>query len=49
MISRVKNCLNTFANRIAKDKREFRIEKSFNRKDNRLYVKWQGYDHSFNS
>ena len=28
---------------------EFRIEKVIKRKDNRLYVKWKGYDNSFNS
>ena len=28
---------------------EFRIEKVFKRKVNKLYVKWKGYDNSFNS
>ena len=28
---------------------EFRIEKVIKRKGNKLYVKWKGYDHSFNS
>ena len=27
----------------------FRIEKIIKRKDNKLYVKWKGYDDSFNS
>ena len=30
-------------------KKEFRIEKVFKRKGNKLYVKWQGYDDSLNS
>ena len=28
---------------------EFRIEKIIKRKGNKLYVKWKGYDNSFNS
>ena len=28
---------------------EFRIEKAFRRKGNKLYVKWKGYNNSFNS
>ena len=28
---------------------EFRIEKVIKRKDDKLYVKWKGYDSSFNS
>ena len=28
---------------------EFRIKKIIKRKDNKLYVKWKGYDCSFNS
>ena len=28
---------------------EFRIVKVIKRKGNKLYVKWEGYDHSFNS
>ena len=28
---------------------EFRIEKVINRKGEKLYVKWKGYDNSFNS
>ena len=27
----------------------FRIEKVIKRKENKLYVKWKGYDNSFNS
>ena len=29
--------------------KEFRIEKLIKRKGNKLYVKWKGYDNSFNS
>ena len=28
---------------------EFRIEKVIKRKENKLYVKWKGYDNSFNN
>ena len=28
---------------------EFRIEKVIKTKENKLYVKWKGYDNSFNS
>ena len=28
---------------------EFRIEKVIKRKDNKIYVKWKGYNNSFNS
>ena len=31
------------------DQQEFRIEKVIKKKDNKLYVKWKGYDNSFNS
>ena len=31
------------------NQREFRIEKVIKRKGNKLYVKWKGYDNSFNS
>ena len=30
------------------NQKEFRIEKVLKRKGGKLYVKWQGYDHSFN-
>ena len=30
-------------------KQEFRIEKAIKKKGNKLYVKWKGYDNSFNS
>ena len=31
------------------DQKEFRIEKVINKKGDKLYVKWKGYDNSFNS
>ena len=31
------------------DQKEFRIEKVIKRKGDKLYVKWKGYDNSFNS
>ena len=31
------------------DKKEFRIEKVLKKKGDKLYVKWKGYDNSFNS
>ena len=31
------------------NQKEFRIEKVINRKGDKLYVKWKGYDNSFNS
>ena len=31
------------------NQREFRIEKSKKRKGDKLYLKWNGYDRSFNS
>ena len=31
------------------DQKEFRIEKVIKRKGNKLFVKWKGYDSSFNS
>ena len=31
------------------DQKEFRIEKVVKKKGNKLYVKWKGYDDSFNS
>ena len=30
------------------DQEEFRIEKVIKKKENKLYVKWKGYDSSFN-
>ena len=31
------------------DQKEFRIEKALKKKGDKLYVKWKGYDNSFNS
>ena len=31
------------------DQQEFRIENVIKKKGNKLYVKWKGYDNSFNS
>ena len=31
------------------NQKEFRIEKILKSKDDKLYVKWKGYDNSFNS
>ena len=31
------------------NQKEFRIEKVVKRKENKLYVKWKGYNNSFNS
>ena len=31
------------------NQKEFRIEKVIKRKENKLYVKWKGYNSSFNS
>ena len=33
----------------ATNQQEFRIEKVIKRKGDKLYVKWKGYDNSFNS
>ena len=39
-----------FENELQKsNQKEFRIEKVIKRKGNKLYVKWKGYDNSFNS
>ena len=31
------------------DQKEFRIEQIINRKGDKLFMKWKGYDNSFNS
>ena len=31
------------------DQKEFRLEKVIKKKGNKLYVKWKGYNNSFNS
>ena len=32
-----------------KHQKEFRIEKMIKRKADKMYIKWKGYDYSFNS
>ena len=32
-----------------RNQKEFRVEKVFKRKDDKLYLKWKGYENSFNS
>ena len=52
MISMVKKLLGHFMKKNYKRKtnqKEFRIEKVLRRKGDKLYVKWKGYDNSFNS
>ena len=46
MILMVKKLLEHFRKRIAKD---IRTEKVIKKKGDKLYVKWEGYDNSFNS
>ena len=39
-----------YENKLQKiNQKEFRVEKEIKRKSNKLYVKWKGYDSSFNS
>ena len=39
-----------YKNELQKTNQEkFRLEKVIKKKGNKLYVKWKGYDHSFNS
>ena len=46
----VKKLLEVFMKRIPKtNQKEFRIEKVLKRKSDKLYVKWKGYNNSFNS
>ena len=51
MILMMKNFIGTFyENELEKtDQKEFRIEKVLKKKGDKLYVKWNGYDNSFNS
>ena len=53
---RYKNCSNVFweiiekkKNKIKIIKKEFRVEKVIKKNGDKLYVKWKGYDNSFNS
>ena len=47
----VENIIGTFYEKELQktNQKEFRIEKVIKRKGNKLYVKWKGYDNSFNS
>ena len=51
MISMVKKLLEHFIKKNCKkiSQKEFRIEKVLKKKGDKLYVKWKGYDNSFNS
>ena len=50
IILTVRKCYNILRKRIAKNKsKEFEIDKAIKKKGNRLYVKWRGYNNSFNS
>ena len=51
MILMVKKLLEPFMKKNCKrqNQKEFRIEKVIKKKGNKLYVKWKGYDNSFNS
>ena len=50
MILMVKKLLVLFMKMNCKtDQKEFRIKKVLKKKGDKLYVKWKGYDNSFNS
>ena len=50
MILMVKNLLEYFIKKLQKTKKEeFRIEKVIKKKENKLHVKWKGYDNLFDS
>ena len=50
IISMVKKLLEHYEKELRKtNQQEFRIEKVIRRKGDKLYVKWKGYDNSFNS
>ena len=44
-----KEIIGTFYKKEFQNQREFRIGKVIKRKSDKLYVKWKGYDDSFNS
>ena len=45
-----RNGWNILQKRITKNnQKEFRIEKVIKRRDDKLYIKWKGFDSSFNS
>ena len=45
----VKKLLEHFMKLQKTNQQEFRTEKVIKKKGNKLYVKWKGYDNSFNS
>ena len=51
MILMEKKLLKKFLKKICKkaNQKEFRIEKVIKKKGDKLYVKWKGYNNSFNS
>ena len=53
VILTVKKLLKRFTKKNCKKKKtnqkEFRVEKIMKRKSDKLYVKWRGFDNSFNS
>ena len=51
MILTVKKLLERFTKNNCRKhmKKSFKVEKVLQRKDNKIYVKWEGYDTSFNN
>ena len=51
MILKAKKLLERFTKKYCKktNQKEFRVEKVIHRKGDKLYVKWKGYDTSFNN
>ena len=49
VILKVKKLLERFTKKNCKKQREFRVEKVIKKTGDKLYVKWKGYDSSFNS
>ena len=51
VILKAKKLLESFTKKNCKktNQKEFRVEKVIKRKGNKLYVKWKGYDSSFNT
>ena len=49
VILKGRNRWNVSRKRLAENKKKFRAEKVIKRKGHKLYVKWKGYDSSFNS
>ena len=51
LILKAKKLLERFTKKNCKkqNQKEFRVEKVITRKRDKLYVKWKGYDSSFNS